>query len=184
MKYSLIAATAMSFLVLAGCETTSSRPYKASTQNIMAAQTAMEGSDAKMAIGSFSAGANVNVNPTCRAVGALEVAPGQSPIEYIRDALQEELFTAELLDNDGTRIDGTIDVLEFNSFGTGSWDVALTLKSEALPAGYTVDVHHEFKTSFSAINACQNVIDAFQPTVAALLNEAVTDPQFTALAGK
>ena len=150
--YFMCAAIAGVMLVSA-CETTSSRPYKASTQNIMAAQSAFEGSDAKVSMGTFTAGPDVNLDPTCRAVGALEVAPGQSPIEYIEDALQEELFAAGVLSAAGTAIDGNIEVLEFNSFGTGSWDVAMTLSSEHLPDGYTVSVHHEFKTSFSAINA-------------------------------
>ena len=185
MKQSILfAGAAASLLFIAGCETTSSRPYKASTENIMAAQSAMKGSDAKVSIGNFSAASGVNIEPTCRALGALEVAPGQSPIEYIEDALQEELFTAGVLEEGGTSINGVIEALEFNSFGTGSWDVALKLSSKNLPEGYTVSTHHEFKTSFSAINACQNVIDAFQPTVAGLLNEAITDPNFVKLAGK
>ena len=183
MNLKLLTLATASVFVVAACETTSSRPYKASTENIMAAQTAYKDSDAKLTVGSFSAAEGVDVNPTCRALGAIEVAPGQTPVEYIRDAFQEELFTAGLIDANGTKVNGTIENLAFNSFGTGSWDVSLKLSSEALPEGYVVSTSQEFKTSFSAINACQNVIDAFQPTVASLLNNAVTDPKFKTLTG-
>ena len=59
----------------------------------------------------------------------------------------------------------------------------MNVRSAALPEGYDVSTEYEFKTSFSAIKACQNVVDAFQPTVSELLNKVVTHPQFSELAG-
>ncbi|RFB03953.1 hypothetical protein [Parvularcula marina] len=181
-KFRIAAVLGLTTMALAACETTSSRPYKASTANIMAAQTAVpEGT--KVSMGDFSAAADIDVSPTCRAMGALEVAPGQTPVEYIRDAMQEELFNAGLVKPDGAAINGEITKLEFSSIGTGTWDVALKVTSAAYPQGYEVSETYSFKTSFSAINACQNTIDAFQPTVSNLLNKVVTHPEFSKLAG-
>ena len=175
--------TASMLFVLAACETTSSRPYKASTENILAIQQAMHSSSSKVQIGNFTAADGVNVEPTCRAMGALEVAPGQSPVTYIKDAFQEELFNAGVYDiTSGMQINAQITELKFNSFGTGSWTVAMKVSSDSLPEGYTTHVEYSFKTSFSAISACQNVIDAFQPTVSELLNRVVRDPNFVRLA--
>ncbi|WP_022694264.1 hypothetical protein [Ponticaulis koreensis] len=184
MKLKFLFAAPLALLVVAACETTSSRPYQMSTENVLAAQQALEGSDAKFNVGSFSAAQGVDEAPTCRALGTIEVAPGQSPVDYIREALQTELFAADLVAANGTAITGVVETLQFNSFGTGSWDVALQLSSPAMPEGYSVSTHYEFSTSFSAINACQNVIDAFQPTVASLLNAAINDPRFAQLAGE
>ena len=170
-------------LLLGACETTSSRPYKASTDNILAIQQAIGQTNAKVQLGTFAAAQGIDTEPTCRAMGALEVAPGQSPVDYIKDALQEELFNAGVYDiNNGTLINAEITELNFNSFGTGSWSVGLKASSTSLPSGYQVNVEYSFKTSFSAISACQNVIDAFQPTISELLNKLVTHPQFPSLA--
>lgn len=183
MKTHMLAAViAAAILSITACETTSSRPYKASTSNIMAAQASMP-DGAKVSVGMFSASAGVDTSPTCRAMGALEVAPGQSPVDYIHDAFQEELFKAGLIETDAPEIAGEVEQLEFNSFGTGSWDVALKVSSPANPDGYSVSTTYSFKTSFSAINACQNVIDAFQPTVSELLSKVVQHPEFPTLAG-
>lgn len=172
----------LSALSLAACETTSSRPYTVSTQNIMAAQSVLSG--ATVSVGEFTAAAEVNTQPTCRALGRLEIAPGQSPVDYVRSAFQDELFNAGVVRADGTEIRGEITELDFNSFGTGSWNVTLKLTSDALPEGITVSEDYSFSTSYSALSACQNVIDAFQPTVSSLLNQAITHPDFRQLAGQ
>jgi hypothetical protein len=178
-----VAAAIAAALVVTGCETTSSRPYNPSTQNILAAQSALGQSAAKVQISQFAAASDVNTAPSCRALGALELAPGQSPITYLQEAFRQELFMAGLYAQTGTAITGEVRTLMFNSFGTGSWDIGLFVSSSALPAGYEVATHYEFKTSFSAINACQNVIDAFNPATSDVLGKVIGHPQFRMLAG-
>ncbi|MEM8921139.1 MAG: hypothetical protein AAGB25_07205 [Pseudomonadota bacterium] len=172
----------VSVFVVSACETTSSRPYKASTENIMAMQQTLGSSGVAVSVGEFSAAEGVDIEPTCRALGALEIAPGKTPVEYIRSAFQDELFAAGVIDSAAPAITGVLEQLEFNSFGTGSWDVTLKLASDAYPEGFSVTNSYEFKTSFSALKACQNVIDAFQPTVSGLIAEAVAHPEFSNLA--
>lgn len=166
----------------AACSTTASGPYKASTRNVLAAQTAFSGSDAKLSVASFTSASGVDITPSCRAVGALEVAPGTSPVAYIRDAFEEELFAAGVVTANGTPISGEITMLDPNSIGTGSWQIGLRLTSLALPSGYEVRTVYSFKTSFIALTACKNTVDAFLPAVNDLIGQAVRHPDFVRLA--
>ena len=175
---------AAAVLTLCACETTSSRPYTPSTSNIMAFQSALKDDGTKVQLSAFSAGADVNESMTCRALGALEVAPGKTPVQFVESAMRDELFAAGVYDqSNGNVIRGEVTQLKFNSFGTGSWDIALKLSSESLPEGYSVSTKYKFKTSYSALKACQNVIDAFTPAVQELISAAVADPEFKTLAG-
>lgn len=180
-KMFLGGVVALGLLGATACETTSSRPYTVSTQNVMAFQKSL--GDTKVQVGDFTTSEGVNENMTCRALGALEVAPGKTPVEFIEGALRDELFAAGAIDAGGQMINGEIKELAFNSFGTGSWTIVLNLSSEAAPSGYDVSTEYTFKTSFSAISACQNVIDAFTPAVQELIGKAIDDPQFKTLTG-
>lgn len=136
-----------------------------------------------MQVGEFSTADGISDNLTCRALGALEVAPGKSPVQFIEGALRDELFAAGAVNTSGDTINGVVEELDFNSFGTGSWNISLNLSSAANPDGYTVSSQYSFKTSFSALSACQNVIDAFTPAVQELISTAVSDPEFASLTG-
>ncbi|MEM7740993.1 MAG: hypothetical protein AAF225_09360 [Pseudomonadota bacterium] len=178
-----LALPALAALALAACETTSTRPYTPTTANIMKVQQVIS-DETKVSVGTFAAAEGVETAPTCRLLGAIEVIPGGTPIDYIKGAFEAELFQAGILASDGAPIQGEVTELVFNSFGTGSWTIGLKVTSESLPDGYTVATTQSFKTSYSAVNACQNVVDAFQPAVADLIQQVVSDPQFPALAGE
>ena len=179
LKYVAVVVAA---LTLGACETTSSRPYTPSTANIMAFQSAFEDDEQKVQLAAFTTAEGVEGDMTCRALGALEVAPGKAPVAFIEGAMRDELFAAGVYDQtNGTTIDGEITQLDFNSFGTGSCKIGLKLSSEAAPDGYEVSTDYSFKTSYSALKACQNVIDAFTPAVQELIGKAVADPQFAGL---
>ncbi|MEM9055200.1 MAG: hypothetical protein AAGB16_07735, partial [Pseudomonadota bacterium] len=178
-----VSAISLALIGVSACETTSSRPYSVSTENVMAFQSAL--GDNKVQVSDFTLAEGVGENMTCRALGALEVAPGKTPVEFIEGAMRDELFTAGVYDaKNGVKIKGNIKELEFNSFGTGSWNITLQLSSDNLPEGYQVSTEYEFKTSFSAISACQNVIDAFTPAVQTLIGSVIDHPDFGKLADK
>ena len=181
LKLALI--TSATGLLLAGCETTSSRPYKASTDNILAFQSAVP-AGTKVSIANFDAAAGVDTELTCRAMGALDVSPGKTPISFIQGALKEELFEAGVYAQDGNPISGRIDVLDADSWGTGGWKIDMNLSSPSLPDGYNVDVDYAFKSSYSAVKACQNVVDAYTPAVQALIAKAIEHPSFGKLISK
>ena len=179
MKYILLTSL-LGAVALAGCETTSSRPYTASTENIIALKKAIPSSK-KVEIGDFTAAEGVDVEPSCRALGALEVAPGKTPMEFIQDALREEVFKADAYDESGTPLTGLLTELKPDSLGRGSWDIGLNISSPKKPEGIDVATRYEFKSSYSAISACQNVIDAFTPAVQETISKVVSHPEFQSL---
>ena len=181
-KILLISLVGMAVLIT-GCETTSSQPYKASTKNVIAFQKTLKNTGKKVNVGNFSAAPGVDTELTCRAMGAIEVAPGKDAVTFISDAIQEELFAADVYDSAGTVITGSITEFEADSWGEGQWDIGLNLSSPNLPNGLDVRTTYTFKSSFSALSACQNVVDAFTPAVQTLIGEAVDHPDFTKLAG-
>jgi hypothetical protein len=168
--------------LLAGCETTSTRPYETSTDNVIAYQSAFKASGAKVKLGTFTTSENVDTSPTCRMMGALEVLPGKTPVDFIASAFKDELFEAGVYDGASDMvINGNINELKFNSFGTGKWTINMNVSSSAMPDGYDVSTEYSFKTSYSAIRACQNVVDAFTPAVQDLLGKVVASPDFAKL---
>lgn len=177
-----LAIVSASALVLAACESTTSLPYQASTQNVIAAQQALNETEAKVSVAPFSAASGV-AKPTCRMAGQLDVAPGTDIQSYIRNAFEAEMFMADLLDANGTSIRGHIEDVQVSTFGTGSWTLVMSVSSDHLPEGYQVTSSHGFATSFSAYMACQNASVAFNSAVQALLSDVINHPSFSRLAG-
>lgn len=111
-------------------------------------------------------------------MGPVRVAPGKTFAEYIKDALQEELFNARVYDPDAaTAINGEIRKLSFSSVAPANWEITLKVSSDK-SAGYTESIKYEFNTSWTAYSACKNVADAFGPAVQQLLHKVVTNPGF------
>lgn len=177
-----IIALSAAVVCLAACESTSAIPYQPSTQNVIAAQRVLQPANATVAVGSFSAAEGV-AKPTCRMAGQLDIAPGKDVPTFIRDAFESELFMSGAYAAEGVQISGHVEDLQVNTFGTGSWTITLALTSPSNPTGYRVTTTHEFASSFSAYSACQNAVTAFNPAVAALLGQAINDPNFASVAG-
>lgn len=170
-------------LLLAGCETTSSQPYKASTDNIISLKQSFANTGKSVQLAAFSVKEGVKTELTCRAMGAIEVAPGKDAVTFIHDAFKEELFAAGAYDPTSSRtLKAEITEFAANSWGTGKWDISLKVSSDAYPQGYEVTTNYTFKTSFSAISACQNVVDAFTPSVQDLIKKVIAHPNFTNVA--
>lgn len=169
-------------LILAGCETTNSIPYKASTSNIIEIQQKLAAQGQTVSVGTIDLAPGVEENPLCRLMGPVVVAPGKTLPQYIKEAFIEELFAAKAYEvNAPTVIDGRIDELKFSSVSPASWKITMTVKSNKSP-GYTVSVDYQFNTSWSAYSACKNVADAFGPAVQELLHHIVTNTEFSKLA--
>lgn len=183
MKLKMLALVGVA-LSLAACETTTSFPYQASTQNVMAFQNALKPSNTKVQLGAFTRDPAINTTPTCRMMGPIDVAPGKTVETYLRDAFQTELFQAGVLDSSsGAIITGRLDALNMDSVGTGSWSLTITLASNLDPTGYQVTNNYEFSSSFSAVSACNNAAAAFGPAVNDLIGKAIADPGFKRISG-
>lgn len=169
-------------VLASACESTSSLPYQISTQNVIAAQQVVGASNVEVNVGPFTASEGVS-KPTCRLAGQLDIAPGKDVETFIRDAFESELFATGAYNRNGVTISGNIESVEVNTVGTGSWTIAMSVRSEADPQGYRVTATHTFATSFSAYAACQNAATAFNPAVQTLLGNVVQHRGFAALVG-
>lgn len=157
MKKLLIAALAtVAYIPLAACNTTSPiAAYTPATSNVLAFQAALKPTNTTVRVGDFSAAPGIKA-PGCRMVGALDVTAGKTLEQYLKDALQTDLFTAQVYDvNSPVVINGRLDEIKVNTFGTGSWTLGLQVTSNKDPAGYHVTAVRTFKTSYVAEAACQ-----------------------------
>lgn len=169
-------------LILGGCITTNSVPYKASTGNVVAIKNAFKDDERLITTGKFEMSPGVDDAPNCRLNGPIRVSPGKSMAEYIKDAFVEELFLAGVYDASSKHvINAEIQEAKFSSVAPAKWEITMFVSSTNF-AGYAVSVDYGFKTSWDAYSACQNVADAFGPAVQALLSELVSHPEFTKLA--
>ncbi|GLC91325.1 hypothetical protein Tamer19_07330 [Cupriavidus sp. TA19] len=180
-KIALVAVICAAGILLTGCETTNSIPYKASPGNVIAIQQSLQSN--KVSVGDVGMAPGVDDSPLCRMMGPVKVAPGKTPWQYIKDALQEELLMAQAYAVNGPPIEGRIEELSFSSVSPAYWQITMAVKSP-VDNGYKVSVKYPFGTSFTAMGACKNVADAFGPAVQELLKQVVTNPQFPALSGK
>ena len=171
----------ISIVILVGCETTNSIPYKASTANVIAIQQNLDKDSTKVSLGTISMAPGVEESPLCRLMGPVVVAPGKTLSQYIKDAFLEELFMAQVYSADApATISGQITDLSFSSVAPANWQITMQVSSNNSP-GYSVATKYAFNTSWTAYSACQNVADAFGPAVQDLLKKVVTHPQFAAL---
>jgi len=173
----ILASTA----ALVACSTTNAVPYKASTSNVMTIKNVLATDGIKVRISSITAAPGVNEHPTCRMMGKVNVAPGKSPAQYIKEAFEEELFLAQAYSpEDGVSIKGEIQFLDFSSVSPADWQIKMNVSSENSP-GYSVEVKYQYQTSWDAISACKNVANAFGPAVQELIKNIVRHPQFKEL---
>lgn len=168
-------------MILSGCATTNSIPYKASTTNIISLQNTMKPQNTKVSVGSFSLANGVEEDLTCRMLGPVKVAPGKSLTTFIKEALQEELFLAQAYDPAApVVIEATIEKIAFSSVSPANWEISMRVRSNK-STGYSVSVKYNYETSFDAWSACRNVADSFAPTVQELFKQVFMHPQFPSL---
>lgn len=182
MRYLLKTTSVIAVAILmVGCSTTNSIPYKASTSNVITLQNTLKQSNIKVNLGTFSMASGVDENLMCRMMGPVKVAPGKSLATYIKEAFQEELFLAQSYDtNAPVIIEGRIEKLAFSSVSPANWEITMRVSSNK-SQGYSVSTKYNYETSFDAWSACKNVADAFSPAVQELLRQVTANPQFSHL---
>jgi len=181
MNRILLVVFLFSATILSGCSTTNSIPYKASTANVISIQQSLESRGAMVSIGDIGSAKGVDQSPTCRLMGPINVAPGKTLAQYIKDAFQEELFMARVYSpNAETELSGTLKSLSFSSVSPANWNITMNIQSNH-SEGYDVSVKYPFDTSWDAYSACHNVATAFGPAVQELLKQVVNHPDFSSL---
>lgn len=180
MKKLLVITTICgSLLFLSGCETVTSQRYQASTENVLKMQGEIS-KDQKVHLGEFTQN-DSGVALTCRLSGPVDVSPGTSQAQYIKEAMRSELFMADVYDiNSETIITGKLEELRFSSVSPAKWYITLSVSS-GKSEGYTVTTEYGFKTSFSAFGACKNVAETFPLAVQKTISDVISDPRFKSL---
>jgi len=177
VRYAILLA---SIFVLGACDTTSSIPYKASTQNIMTIQDSLSEDD-KVGLSSVSYSAGYKPDLLCRLLGDVDVGNGLSIPEYIKSAFEEELFAAGRLDyNSQAQIEMKVEHVKFSTVSPAYWEISLKVSSNN-DSGYSITSKSQFSTSFNAYSACKNASAAFGPAVQSALKEVVSHPNFVRL---
>ena len=178
MKKLALVIALTSAVILSGCSTTNSIPYKVSTANVIKMQEVLKASGKTINVGTITTADGVSESPMCRLMGPVKVAPGKSTTQYIADALQEELFLAQVYDTTAkTSLSATVTDLSFSSVYPATWTIGMNVSSNNGTA-YSVKTEYEFNTSWDAVSACKNVADAFGPAVQDLIGKIVNAPEF------
>lgn len=173
---SKFAAAAVPVLFLAACDTSVTPTYQTSPQNTIALQP-VKASGKRANVYSFVAAEGVNTSPTCRLAGPIDVGGGQPAAQALKDAITAELLASGVYSDRGTPLTITLTDMKVDTF-SGYWNLAATVQSSKLPKGFTVNTRYDYKTSFSAVAACQNAAVAFNRAAAAFINDIVTTPSF------
>lgn len=110
-------------------------------------------------------------------------APNNTTFEaLLRESLITELRTANLYStNASTTLKGTIEELDFASFGSGKWTIRASFSFNDKPP-FLVVHEHRFPVDPGAADSCQQVVDAFYPLVAGFLRNLYSHPNFQASA--
>ncbi|WP_170925242.1 hypothetical protein [Roseovarius gaetbuli] len=97
----------------------------------------------------------------------------------MKQAFQAEFLAGNIYSARGTPIVVELTELKPDSFG-GKWTIGLNVASSK-GSSYNVRTVYNFKTSFSAIAACNNTADAFNRALAQSINDVVSNPRFRSL---
>ena len=161
---------------LVGCDTVQAPQYMSNSNNtIKLMELAAAGEKANVASVSFSQG--VDDKPSCRLMGELDIAGGSSTAEKIKGAIQKEFLEGNVYSSNGTGINVTMTQMDVSTLN-GTWDLAAKVTSNKNVAGFVASSSTDYKTSFSAMYACDNAAKAFNVALGELINRIVTHPDF------
>lgn len=162
-------------LSLAACDSFTAQRYSISADNDMTLK-AMAGTH--VTVGTFTTAKEFD--HSCRLVGPIELPDGLTYEGYVQKAFKDELQVAGLYDTQApVSLTGVLTNVSSGST-SGTWEISITVNSSN-GKSLSADEHYDFHTSFSAVSACHNVADAFQPAVQSLIGKVIASPDFKAL---
>jgi len=153
--------------------------YTTSAANADAIKQATSGATSKIALGEFTADKGISKSIMCRGEGPVS-PPGDIPFEqFIRNALLQELKTAQVLDDSsGSKLSAVLNHIDFSSaMSGGHWEIKMTFSSPTTES-FEVEVNYPFESSFIAYTACQQVADALPAATQQLVIKLVEHPSF------
>ena len=137
----------------------------------------LAGAGEKASVASVSFAQGIDDKPLCRLMGELDIAGGLSTTEKIKEAIQKEFLEGGVYSTKGTAINVTMTQLDISTV-SGTWDLSARVTSSKNLAGFVASSNTNYKTSFSAVYACDNAAKAFNVALGELINSIVTHPDF------
>lgn len=165
-------------LGMVGCSTMTPARYAMSVDNNLILKQ-YSGKTVKVS----SMAAQGDYEPHCRLMGPIKASDGMTIPEFVQKAFNDEFKFAGIYSDNGTKIDGSLNKIEFSSVSGltgGWWDLGLTLKSSN-GKSLSAENRYQFKSGFDAITACNQTAQALGPAVQDLIKKAVSDPAFPSL---
>jgi hypothetical protein len=163
---------------IAGCSTMTPARYSVSIDNN---QILKQYAGKQVELTSMAAPQSYDSN--CRLMGPIQASDNMTIPQFVQKAFNDEFKFAGLYSENGTKLDGTLDKIEFSSVSditNGWWDLALTLRSSN-GKSLSTENKYEFKSGFDAITACNQTAQALGPAVQDLIKKAISDPSFPSL---
>lgn len=185
-KALLLALAGVATLSLSACDTTSAiASYSVLPINTLTLQSATRTQGILVRVGDVTQDSSIN-DPKCRLLGPLDVTNGKSMSAYFKGALQAELLAAQAYDVGAQNVIAlNVDQVQVTTVGgSASWKIGLTISSNVNAAGYSVNIEHRYKSSFTAVAACRNATSAFIPAVQEVIGAAIDDTRFAGLFAK
>ncbi len=169
-------------VLLSGCATTAP-PYQPSMENV---GTLQNHRPAQVKVGGFTAGKKEGekVNQLTIRGGAFASPYGGSYVEYLREALREELRLAGLLnDKSEIEVSGALLRNEFDASGVtlghATMEAELTVKKNgAVRYRKTKSMRHEWESAFAGMVAIPRAHQNYSITIQKLLASFYTDADF------
>lgn len=164
-------------VVMSGCSTYAVPRYSASAESV---EKLRAQSPASAKVGAFAMQGTPRGEITCRGVGPIKTADGESFADYAKKALSAELRMAGLYsETSPTTLTGSLDRVDFSST-EGFWDIALTVTSTT-GGKVSKEIRYPYATSFVGETACNQTAQAFMPAMQDLIGAAVGDPAFSGM---
>lgn len=164
-------------ILISGCAYNAS-PYGASVKNVESIKSI---NIKPVAVAKFQSAKPGLATITCRAAGPVTVSPSFE--SYIEKAFIDELKLAGAYNPSSNIIlSGKLEEVDFNSGMTdGKWMFTLVVSNDRNES-FTTKSTSGFSGSFVADKACQEVAQAFGPSVQTLIEDVIRDPKFKQIA--
>jgi len=161
---------------LSACESFTADRYRSSSQNQMVLEKIS--SKKQYAVDDFLVENKESISVSCRLAGPIQVPGAGDHANYIQEALEEELRLAGMYNKASSRkFSAEIKEIRVTTVAPASWDIAGDFYFNG---GFVKSVKTSFpyKTSFSAMGACNNAAENFPYAVEEFLEEFIESAEF------
>lgn len=171
-----IALLILPLIFLSACESFTADRYVVNSSNQASLKSI--GTSQKFSVGDFTPTSEEAMSVGCRLAGPIQVAGASDHAEYIQRAFQDELNSSSLYRQSASKVfTAEISKIYVSTVAPASWDISGTfyLNNRRLKS---VSVSYPYKTSFSAMGACNNAAENFPYAVEEFIGRLVSSPEF------